>query len=51
MTKQCPWGFVTWANTKVQVSGCFPNDTVQSVDACGEYIETLEDFTYFGDVV
>ncbi len=42
---------VSWTKTKVQTFGGLLGDTVQSVHACGEDIEVLESFTYFGSVV
>ena len=42
---------VSWAKTKVQVFGDLLDETVQSLHACGEDIEILEIFTYFGCVV
>ncbi|KAG0729750.1 hypothetical protein GWK47_029716 [Chionoecetes opilio] len=44
-----PLGFeVSWLKTKVQVFGVLLDETVQSVHACGEDIQTLESFTYLG---
>ena len=42
---------VSWTKTKVQAFGGLLDDTVQSVQACGEDIEVLESFTYLGSVV
>ena len=42
---------VSWAKTKVQVFGGVLDETVQSVQACGEDIEILKTFTYLGSVV
>ena len=41
---------VSWAKTKVQVSGGVLDETVQSVHACGEDVEILKNFTYLDSV-
>lgn len=42
-----PLGFrVSWAKTKVQIFGGLLDDTVASVQVCGEDSEVLEDFTH-----
>lgn len=42
---------VSYLKTKVQVLGGLQDDTVQSVQECGEDVEILENFTHFGCVV
>ena len=42
---------VSWPKTKIQVFGDLLNETVQSVHACSEDIEILENFTYLGRLV
>ena len=42
---------VSWPKTKVQVFGGILEERVQSVHACGEDIDILKNFTYFGYVV
>ena len=42
---------VSCAKPKVQVFGGVLDETVQSVNACGEDIRILENFTYLGSVM
>ena len=42
---------VSLVRTKVQVFGGALDETVQSVQACGEDIEILKNFTYLGSVM
>ena len=40
----------SWAKTKVQLFGGLLDKTLQSIHACGEDIEIVENFTYLGSV-
>ena len=42
---------VSWPKTKIQVFGGLVGETIQSIHACGEDIDILDNFKYLDSVV